>query len=54
MTLSNMPIFHHKNDRIKKKINKKGAIIDPILIGVWINCRYGAYLPSKCNHCFLL
>ena len=25
MTLSNMPIFHHKNDRINKKITKKGG-----------------------------
>ena len=54
MTLSNIPIFQHKNGRIKKKINKKGAVIDPILIGVWIDCRYGAYLPSRCNHCFFL
>ena len=54
MTFSNMPIFQHKNGKFKKKNNKKGAVIDPILIGVWINCRYGAYLPNKCKHCFLL
>ena len=54
MTLSNMPIFQHINGRIKKKTNKKGFVIDPILIGVWINFSYEAYLPNRCNHCFFL